>query len=64
PAAPHPPTRHCPGVAEARRIAQEALDKAVAYETAQTSSYLAKNGIPIYPKILETYNGYVVWLME
>ncbi|HEM4423832.1 TPA: bis(5'-nucleosyl)-tetraphosphatase (symmetrical) YqeK [Streptococcus suis] len=58
------PNRDFPGVDEARRIARESLDKAVAYETAQTISYLAKKGIPIYPQTLETYNGYVVWLKE
>ncbi|MEQ5891459.1 bis(5'-nucleosyl)-tetraphosphatase (symmetrical) YqeK [Streptococcus suis] len=58
------PNRDFPGVDEARRIVKESLDKAVAYETAQTISYLAKKGIPIYPQILETYNGYVVWLKE
>ncbi len=58
------PNRDFPGVDEARRIAKESLDKAVAYETAQTISYLAKKGIPIYPQTLETYNGYVVWLKE
>ncbi|HEM3187323.1 bis(5'-nucleosyl)-tetraphosphatase (symmetrical) YqeK [Streptococcus suis] len=58
------PNRDFPGVDEARRIAKESLDKAVAYETAQTISYLAKKGIPIYPQTLETYNGYVAWLKE
>ncbi|HEM6265765.1 TPA: bis(5'-nucleosyl)-tetraphosphatase (symmetrical) YqeK [Streptococcus suis] len=58
------PNREFPGVDEARRIAKESLDKAVAYETAQTISYLAKKGIPIYPQTLETYNGYVAWLKE
>ncbi|HFI0122320.1 TPA: bis(5'-nucleosyl)-tetraphosphatase (symmetrical) YqeK [Streptococcus suis] len=58
------PNRDFPGVDEARRIARESLDKAVAYETAQTISYLAKKGIPIYPQTLETYNGYVAWLKE
>ncbi|RRR40970.1 HD domain-containing protein [Streptococcus suis] len=58
------PNRDFPGVDEARRIAKESLDKAVAYETAQTISYLAKKGIPIYPKTLETYNGYVAVLKE
>ncbi|MDE1692641.1 bis(5'-nucleosyl)-tetraphosphatase (symmetrical) YqeK [Streptococcus suis] len=58
------PNRDFPGVDEARRIAKESLDKAVAYETAQTMSYLAKKGIPIYPQTLETYNGYVSWLKE
>ncbi|HFU3951897.1 TPA: bis(5'-nucleosyl)-tetraphosphatase (symmetrical) YqeK [Streptococcus suis] len=58
------PNRDFPGVDEARRIARESLDKAVAYETAQTISYLAKKGIPIYPQTLETYNGYVSYLKE
>ncbi|HFI0082512.1 TPA: bis(5'-nucleosyl)-tetraphosphatase (symmetrical) YqeK [Streptococcus suis] len=58
------PNRDFPGVDEARCIARESLDKAVAYETAQTITYLAKKGIPIYPKTLETYNGYVAYLKE
>ncbi|HEM5195822.1 TPA: bis(5'-nucleosyl)-tetraphosphatase (symmetrical) YqeK [Streptococcus suis] len=58
------PNRDFPGVDEARRIARESLDKAVAYETAQTISYLAKKGIPIYPQTLETYNGHVTYLKE
>lgn len=58
------PNRDFPGVDEARRIARESLDKAVAYETAQTISYLAKKGISIYPQTLETYNGYVAYLKE
>lgn len=58
------PNRDFPGVDEARRIARESLDKAVAYETAQTISYLAKKGIPIYPQTLKTYNGYVSYLKE
>ncbi|HFI0298149.1 TPA: bis(5'-nucleosyl)-tetraphosphatase (symmetrical) YqeK [Streptococcus suis] len=58
------PNRDFPGVDEARRIAKESLDKAVAYETAQTISYLAKKGIPIYPQTLETYNGYASYLKE
>ncbi|MCQ8260545.1 bis(5'-nucleosyl)-tetraphosphatase (symmetrical) YqeK [Streptococcus suis] len=58
------PNRDFPGVDEARRIAKESLDKAVAYETAQTISYLAKKGVPIYPQTLETYNGHVTYLKE
>lgn len=58
------PNRNFPGVDEARRIAKESLDKAVAFETAQTISYLAKKGIPIYPQTLETYNSYVSYLKE
>lgn len=56
------PNRDFPGVEEARRLARESLDKAVAYETAQTIVYLAKKGIPIYPQTLETYNAYSRYL--
>lgn len=58
------PNRDFPGVEEARQIAKESLDKAVAYETAQTIAHLAKKGIPIYPQTLETYNGYIHFLTE
>lgn len=58
------PGRDFPGVAEARRIAMESLDQAVALETAQTIAHLAKKGIPIHPQTLETYNSYVQFLKE
>lgn len=53
------PNRDFPGVEEARALAKEDLDKAVAFETAQTVAYLAKKRIPIYPQTLETYNAYI-----
>ena len=48
-----------PGVDQARDIAQVSLDRAVAYETARTVEHLAHQGLPIYPKPLETYNAFV-----
>ncbi|MBF8970211.1 bis(5'-nucleosyl)-tetraphosphatase (symmetrical) YqeK [Streptococcus sp. NLN76] len=50
--------RNFPGVEEARRIAFSSLEGGVAYETAETLSFLAKKRIPIYPQTLETYNAY------
>lgn len=50
--------RNFPGVEEARRIAFSSLEEGVAYETAETLSFLAKKRIPIYPQTLETYNAY------
>ncbi|MEW4354483.1 bis(5'-nucleosyl)-tetraphosphatase (symmetrical) YqeK [Streptococcus pneumoniae] len=58
------PNRDFPGVDEARRLAKLSLDKAVAFETAQTVAHLAKKGIPIYPQTIETYNAYVGYLKE
>lgn len=53
------PGRDFPGVDEARQVALESLDKAVAFETAQTVVHLAKKGIPIYPQTIGTYNAYL-----
>lgn len=50
--------RNFPGVEEARRIAFSSLEEGVAYETAETLSFLAQKRIPIYPQTLETYNAY------
>lgn len=58
------PKRDFPGVGEARLLAKQDLDQAVAFETARTIAYLAKKGIPIYPQTLETYNGYVAYLKD
>lgn len=58
------PGRDFPGVEQARSISKASLDKAVAFETAQTVAYLAKKGIPIYPQTIETYNAYVGYLKE
>lgn len=53
------PSRDFPGVDEARKLADVSLDKAVAYETAQTIRYLVKKRIPIHPQTLQTYNAYI-----
>lgn len=58
------PGRDFPGVDEARAIARQDLDRAVAFETARTVAYLAKKGIPIYPQTIGTYNAYVKYLKE
>lgn len=51
--------RTFPGVDEARKLANEDLKLAVAYETKQTLSYLINQEVLIYPKTLETYNAWV-----
>ena len=58
------PGRDFPAVAEARLLASQSLDQAVAFETAQTIVHLAKKGIPIYPQTVDTYNAYVHYLKE
>lgn len=58
------PGRDFPGVDEARDLAKQSLDQAVAFETAQTVAYLAKQRFPIYPETLATYNAYVKFLRE
>ncbi|MBJ8350144.1 bis(5'-nucleosyl)-tetraphosphatase (symmetrical) YqeK [Streptococcus zalophi] len=58
------PNRDFPGVDEARKLAESSLDKAVAYETAQTISYLVKKRIPIHPRTIQTYNAYIHHLNE
>ena len=52
------------GVNQARQVALRSLDEAVAYETAHTVEFLAKQGVPIYPQTIETYNAYVKFLKE
>ena len=56
--------RAFPGVDQAREIASLSLNKALAYETARTVEHLARQGLPIYPQTLETYNAYVHYLKE
>ncbi len=51
--------RDFPGVNQARQIAEQALDKAVAYETAHTLAHLIERKLPIYPQTIETYNAFV-----
>lgn len=53
------PGRVFPGVEEARRLAFEELDAAVAYETKQTLAFLVAKEAKIYPKTIETYNKWV-----
>lgn len=53
------PNRDFPGVEEARTLAFDNLQAAVAYETRQTLSFLIKKQVPIYPKTIETYNNWV-----
>ncbi|MBM7642085.1 bis(5'-nucleosyl)-tetraphosphatase (symmetrical) YqeK [Streptococcus loxodontisalivarius] len=50
--------RDFPLVEEARVIAEQSLDKAVAYETINTVAFLAKKAQPIYPQTIETYNAF------
>nr|WP_314059285.1 bis(5'-nucleosyl)-tetraphosphatase (symmetrical) YqeK [uncultured Vagococcus sp.] len=54
------PGRQFPGVEEARIVAFNNLDEAVAYETKQTLSHLIDQEVKIYPKTIETYNQWVV----
>ncbi|KGR72569.1 bis(5'-nucleosyl)-tetraphosphatase (symmetrical) YqeK [Streptococcus phocae subsp. salmonis] len=51
-----------PMVDEARKIAQLDLNKAVAYETANTIAYLASQAQPIHPQTIETYNAFCHYL--
>ncbi|VTS19797.1 bis(5'-nucleosyl)-tetraphosphatase (symmetrical) YqeK [Streptococcus pseudoporcinus] len=56
--------RDFPLVTEARKIAQDNLNKAVAFETVNTVAYLARNAVPIYPQTIETYNAFCHYLKE
>ncbi|MGT2807476.1 HD domain-containing protein [Streptococcus iniae] len=58
------PGRTFPIVEKARRIAQESLDKAVAFSTANTVAFLASQSLPIYPQTIETYNAFCHYLKE
>ncbi len=51
--------RNFNGVEEARKVAEENLDKAVAFETMHTLLYLIGKGFKVYPKTIETYNRWV-----
>ncbi len=51
--------RDFPGVNQARQIAEQSLDKAVAYETAHTLAHLIERKLPIYPQTIDTYNAFV-----
>lgn len=56
--------RAFPGVDEARDIAKQSLNQAVAYETARTVEHLAHQGLPIYPQTIKTYNAFMNNLKE
>ncbi|VTS39958.1 HAD superfamily hydrolase [Streptococcus porcinus] len=56
--------RDFPLVNQARHIANESLDKAVAFETVNTVAYLASRAVPIYPQTIETYNAFCHYLKE
>lgn len=58
------PNRRFPLVEEARVIAKESLDKAVAYETVHTVEHLAHQAFPIFPQTIETYNAYVGFMKD
>ena len=51
--------RNFPLVEEARLVAEDSLDKAVAFETVHTVEHLAHQALPIFPQTLETYNAFV-----
>ncbi|MGT2933161.1 bis(5'-nucleosyl)-tetraphosphatase (symmetrical) YqeK [Streptococcus catagoni] len=56
--------RDFPLVREAREIAQQSLDKAVAFETVNTLTFLASKAVAIYPQTLETYNTYCHFMRD
>ena len=56
--------RNFPLVEEARLVAEDSLDKAVAFETVHTVEHLAHQALPIFPKTLETYNAFVHYLND
>ena len=56
--------RSFPAVQEARQIAEQSLDRAVAYETANTVAYLSQKGLPIYPQTMETYEVFSPYLRK
>ncbi|MCS4488666.1 bis(5'-nucleosyl)-tetraphosphatase (symmetrical) YqeK [Streptococcus sciuri] len=56
--------RDFPGVDEARVLARQSLDMAVAYETAHTIAFLAQKKQQVYPQTLETYNAFIHTLKE
>lgn len=56
--------RNFPLVEEARQVAEQSLDKAVAFETVHTVEHLAHQALPIFPQTLETYNAFVHCLKE
>ena len=56
--------RNFPLVEKARQVAEQSLDKAVAFETVHTVEHLAHQALPIFPQTLETYNAFVKYLKD
>ncbi len=56
--------RDFPGADEARLVAAQSLDAAVAFETARTIEFLASNRLPIFPQTILTYNAFIGALKE
>lgn len=53
------PARDFAGVDQARKLCQQDLGAAVAYQTKHTLEYLIDNNQPVYPQTLLTYNAWV-----
>ena len=53
------PARDFPGVDEARAITAKDLGAGVVFQAQHTLQYLVENGLPVYPKSLDTYNAWV-----
>ncbi|QDK70496.1 bis(5'-nucleosyl)-tetraphosphatase (symmetrical) YqeK [Lactococcus protaetiae] len=51
--------RDFPGVVEARCVAWDDLNKAVAFETMRLVNYLAERRFTIYPETFEAYNAFI-----
>ncbi|MFC3932980.1 bis(5'-nucleosyl)-tetraphosphatase (symmetrical) YqeK [Streptococcus dentapri] len=56
--------RHFPLVEKARVLAQQNLDRAVAYETVHTMEHLAHKARSIFPQTLETYNTFCQYFQD
>ena len=52
--------RDFPEVDEARKAANESLDKGMAFEIKHTLGYLIEENNKVYPKMLDSYNTWVV----
>ena len=56
--------RNFPLVEEARQVAEQSLDKAVAFETVHTVGTLGSSGLADFPANLGTYNAFVHYLKD
>ncbi|MHB9679422.1 bis(5'-nucleosyl)-tetraphosphatase (symmetrical) YqeK [Lactococcus lactis] len=54
--------RTFPGVIEARAVANQDLNQAVAFETIRLVEYLAERRLTIYPQTFEAYNAFIGYL--